>query len=46
MKSRRVLGLIDQFDDPWAEVQAHQRATLACTIIGNLKVGLALSLIG
>ena len=37
VKSRRVIELLDQFDNPWAEVQAHQRATLACTIIGDLE---------
>ncbi len=37
VKSRRVIQLADQADDPWAEVQAHQRATLALTIIGDLE---------
>jgi tetratricopeptide (TPR) repeat protein len=37
VKSRRVIALANQADDPWAEVQAHQRATLACTILGDLE---------
>jgi ATP/maltotriose-dependent transcriptional regulator MalT len=37
VKSRRVIELVYEGDDPWAEVQAHQRATLACTIIGDLE---------
>ena len=37
VKSRRVIELAFQAGDPWAEVQAHQRATLALTIIGDLE---------